>query len=37
MFCSQCGQQLRDGAKFCAYCGAKTQSAPARVPVPGAG
>lgn len=36
MFCSQCGQQLRDGAKFCAYCGAKTQSAPARVPVPGA-
>ena len=28
MFCSQCGQQLKDGAKFCAYCGAPAAQPP---------
>ena len=35
MFCSQCGQQMKDGAKFCAYCGAKAPQQPTRVPAPG--
>ncbi len=28
MFCSQCGKQCPDGAKFCIYCGASMPEAP---------
>lgn len=28
MFCTQCGQELRDGVKFCTSCGAVVKSAP---------
>lgn len=24
MYCSNCGKQLEDGARFCKYCGAPT-------------
>lgn len=30
MFCTQCGQKLRDGVKFCTSCGAVVKSAPAQ-------
>ena len=26
MFCGSCGKEIEDGAKFCTYCGAKTES-----------
>lgn len=32
MFCSKCGKQIKDGAKFCPFCGAPQQA----VPMPGA-
>ena len=28
--CKNCGQQLRDGAKFCENCGAKAEAAPVK-------
>lgn len=28
MFCANCGNQIADGAKFCASCGAATEAAP---------
>ena len=39
MFCSQCGKQMQDGAKFCASCGTSLQggAAPAQQPKSGAG
>ena len=36
MFCSQCGEEIRPGAKFCAYCGAKAPAPATRVPGSGA-
>ena len=33
MFCSNCGKQLPDGAKFCNRCGAKVKQKPAPEPV----
>ena len=32
MFCTKCGAQLEDGAKFCTGCGAQTRFA--QVPAP---
>ncbi len=29
MYCSHCGTQVADGARFCAQCGATVQGAPA--------
>ena len=36
MFCSQCGEEIRAGAKFCSGCGAPAPQDPTRVPAPGA-
>jgi phage shock protein C len=32
MYCSHCGNQIADGANFCAKCGAAVQGAPAAEP-----
>lgn len=32
MFCTSCGKQLEDGTKFCIYCGATQDLAPASAP-----
>ena len=32
VFCFQCGKKIRDGAKFCPYCGARTEEPQAAVP-----
>lgn len=37
MFCAQCGAQLREGARFCATCGAAVASPPPGGPPPYAG
>ena len=34
MFCTECGKQLPNGAKFCMYCGNKVEAAPAAAPNP---
>ncbi len=34
MFCSNCGKQLEDGARFCKYCGASTSHLDTPVPEP---
>lgn len=34
MFCANCGKQIKDGAKFCLYCGASQGAAPAPVAPP---
>lgn len=36
MFCSQCGQQLKEGARFCANCGAPAPQVPKRASATGA-
>ena len=33
MFCTKCGAQIEDGAKFCTSCGQKLEEAPAAAPV----
>ncbi|WP_195524287.1 zinc-ribbon domain-containing protein [Bifidobacterium pseudocatenulatum] len=33
-FCSQCGSQLIDGARFCASCGASVNVSTNPVPLP---
>lgn len=33
MFCTNCGKELRDGMKFCEYCGAKQEIPEAQQPV----
>lgn len=33
MFCTKCGAQIEDGAKFCTSCGQKVEEAPAATPV----
>lgn len=35
MFCLQCGKELKEGAKFCPYCGAVTRAADPGQPVYG--
>ena len=37
MFCLQCGKELKDGAKFCPYCGAVVKAADPGEPVYGSG
>lgn len=34
MFCANCGKQIKDGSKFCIYCGAAQGMAPAPVTPP---
>ncbi len=34
MICSQCGNQIADGAQFCTYCGNPTQPQPQSQPQP---
>ncbi len=34
MFCSNCGNQIRDGAKFCGKCGTPVEEEPAPAPQP---
>lgn len=34
MFCANCGKQIKDGSKFCLYCGAAQGAAPAPVTPP---
>lgn len=29
MFCKSCGKEIKDGAKFCKWCGARTEASPA--------
>ena len=37
MFCMNCGKQIRDGARFCPYCGAdQSDAVPASAPAPAA-
>jgi hypothetical protein len=33
MFCTKCGAQIEDGAKFCTSCGQKVEETPAAAPV----
>ncbi len=35
MYCSHCGKQMDDTARFCSACGAPTPTAFARAPFPG--
>lgn len=37
MFCLQCGKEMKEGAKFCPYCGAVTKAADPGQPVYGSG
>src|SRR5215471_2775896 len=34
MFCTECGQQIADDAKFCAYCGTRRTIAPSSSEAP---
>ncbi|MDR2513680.1 MAG: zinc ribbon domain-containing protein [Christensenellaceae bacterium] len=34
MFCTQCGKQLADGARFCTFCGAMVAAQPSAPPAP---
>lgn len=34
MFCTKCGKELKDGARFCTGCGAALDGAPAPAPTP---
>lgn len=36
MYCSNCGRQIPDGARFCSFCGAQQAAAPAPKPRPAA-
>ena len=37
MYCMNCGKQIRDGARFCPFCGAdQSDAAPASVSAPAA-
>lgn len=37
MFCTNCGKQLAEGARFCSFCGAQVQLAERNEPNPGQG